>query len=169
MKITIDGQPYEVERGASDVTIGTEVFRVSVEESAGAHTVLVNDIAYRVELPAEQPENDIEATVLVDGHPHTVVLQGRMRAPRPEPKAAVAPAPARGPVPEGAIVAAMAGRIVSVHVEVGQRVTTGDLLVIVEAMKMENEMKATIDGTVTALEVAPGTRVNEGDVLVVVQ
>ncbi len=55
------------------------------------------------------------------------------------------------------------------RVEVGQRVTTGDLLVIVEAMKMENEMKATIDGTVTALEVAPGTRVNEGDVLVVVQ
>jgi len=52
---------------------------------------------------------------------------------------------------------------------VGQRVSRGDGLVILEAMKMENEFRATGDGTVKEIRVQPGQAVNPGDVLVVIE
>ena len=67
------------------------------------------------------------------------------------------------------IVAPMPGKIVRVLVEAGARVEAGDGLVIVEAMKMQNEMKSPMAGTVTALHAETGATVNAGDVLVVVE
>lgn len=170
MKITVDGQTYEVERHADDVTVAGETFRIRIESSGNTRTVLVNDFPYRVEIPDEPVENDVEAVIKVDGRDLTVKLEGALRSPRPAARsAAPAAAPKRADIPAGAVVAAMGGRIVSVHVEVGQQITAGTLLIIVEAMKMENEIKATKDGTVKALEVAAGARVNEGDVLIVIE
>jgi len=65
--------------------------------------------------------------------------------------------------------APMPGRVVLVEVTVGQAVRPGDGLVILEAMKMENEFKATVAGTVKDIRVESGQAVNPGDVLVVVE
>ena len=60
----------------------------------------------------------------------------------------------------------MPGTIVSVDVEVGQKVAKGDVLVVLEAMKMENEILAPSDGTVATVNVKKGDTVNSNDLLV---
>ena len=62
----------------------------------------------------------------------------------------------------------MPGNIVSVKVNVGDKVSSGDLVVVLEAMKMENEIFAGMDGTVTGISVAAGNTVNTGDVLITI-
>lgn len=96
-------------------------------------------------------------------------------APEPAPaaKPVSEPAPAAkstssAVVPEGAttIEAPMPGNIWKVEVEEGQEVKAGDILIILEAMKMENEILAPVDGVVASVHVAQGAAVNGGDVLV---
>ncbi len=67
------------------------------------------------------------------------------------------------------IVAPMPGKVVRVLVSVGDRVEAGAGIVVVEAMKMQNEMKSPKAGTVVALKVDVGATVNAGDVLAVVE
>lgn len=88
-------------------------------------------------------------------------------APAPAPKAAPAPAPApAAPAGAGAIVSPMPGTILKVNVAAGQAVKKGDVLLIIEAMKMENEIMALEDGTVKAVHVAAGQIVDTGAALV---
>ena len=80
----------------------------------------------------------------------------------------VAAKPAAKPAAAGSVTvnAPMPGNINAVRVTVGQTVKKGDDLVILEAMKMENEIKAPSDGTVASVNVTKGATVNTGDVLV---
>ncbi len=80
------------------------------------------------------------------------------------PKAAPSPAAAAG---EGAIIAPMPGTIIDVKVNQGDAVKLGDTLLILEAMKMQNEIKAPCDGIVTSIDVAKGTAVNAGMAMMV--
>ena len=94
-------------------------------------------------------------------------------APAAAPKAAPAPAPAAAPVQaaaagETSIDAPMPGKILEVKVSVGQAVKAGDTLVILEAMKMQNEIPATADGTVKAINCSAGQSVKVRDSLVVI-
>jgi biotin carboxyl carrier protein len=82
-------------------------------------------------------------------------------APAAVPKAA--PAAAAGAV---SVKAPMPGNILDVKVAAGASVKAGDVLVILEAMKMENEIVAPQDGTVASVNVHKGDTVNSGDVLV---
>lgn len=99
--------------------------------------------------------------VEVDGERHLItVLDAGEEAVREARRASGAdsgPAPLRAPMP---------GLVVRVEVEVGQEVSPGDGVLIVEAMKMENELRALTPGRVTAIHVAPGETV-EKDVLLV--
>ena len=79
------------------------------------------------------------------------------------PKAPAAPAGAAGAV---TVKAPMPGNILDVKVAAGASVKAGDVLVILEAMKMENEIVAPQDGTVASVNVNKGDTVNSGDVLV---
>lgn len=88
-------------------------------------------------------------------------------APAPVTAAPAAPAPA-APVTSGETVSApMPGSILAVNVQNGQNVKAGDILLILEAMKMENEIVAPRDGKIAQVAVSKGTSVNTGDVLVV--
>lgn len=66
----------------------------------------------------------------------------------------------------GVLKAPMPGLVVRVQVETGQRVTAGMPLIVLEAMKMENQLRAPADGTVTEIRVAPGAAVEKGHILI---
>ena len=73
-----------------------------------------------------------------------------------------------GAAGSGQVAVPMQGTIVKVLVEVGQEVTTGQAVVVLEAMKMENQINADKDGTIAEIKVAPGDTVGGGDVVVVI-
>ena len=88
-------------------------------------------------------------------------------APAP---AAAAAAPAAAPVPAGAgetVAAPMPGTVLAVKVQQGQSVKKGDLLIILEAMKMENEIAAPRDGVVSQVITSKGAAVDTGAPLIV--
>ena len=84
---------------------------------------------------------------------------------------AVAPAMAAAAPLAGSYImeAPMPGNVISVKVQSGTQVKTGDVMLILEAMKMENEIRAPKDGTVAQVLVAAGTTVNTGDALISLQ
>ena len=69
---------------------------------------------------------------------------------------------------EGAVVAPMTGKIVKVKVKKGDQVKMGQVLCVIEAMKMENEISAPRPGTIQEVNVADGTPVNDGETLFVI-
>lgn len=83
---------------------------------------------------------------------------------QPKPAAAAKAASAAG---GGTIVAPMPGTVLNVTVNTGDKVSRGQTLLVLEAMKMENEIMAPADGVVQSLNVTKGVSVNAGDVLVV--
>ena len=84
------------------------------------------------------------------------------------PKAPAKKAPAKAAGSEGSVKvnAPMPGKIVAVKVKAGDSVKKGDVVIVLEAMKMENEICAAQDGKIASVEVAVGDMVEGGDVLV---
>lgn len=81
---------------------------------------------------------------------------------------AAAPAPA-APTASGAnVVSPMPGTILAVNCSVGQNVKAGDTLIVLEAMKMENDIVAPCDGVVKQILVSKGSTVNTDDVLAII-
>lgn len=98
------------------------------------------------------------------------VAQPVAPAPAPAPVAAPAPVtPAPAPVSAGdgeVVVAPLQGKIFTINVGVGDQVKAGDTLVVIEAMKMENEIPAPHDGEIASILVGKGDNVAAGDPLV---
>ena len=120
-------------------------------------------------------EYEVEVEEIVDGKASTP------SGPRPGAKVGKPASPAPGPkgpkaekkevvVSEGSelVSAPMPGTILSVNVNEGDQVKAGDILLILEAMKMENEILAPKDGKISSIGVSQGTSVNTGDKLVVI-
>ncbi len=90
-------------------------------------------------------------------------------APAPAAAPAATPAPAAAPAAGGETVASpMPGTILSVNVTAGATVKKGDVLMILEAMKMENEIMCPVDGTIASVNVTKGSTVETGTVLCVI-
>lgn len=90
--------------------------------------------------------------------------------PAATPAAPSASKPAAAPAASGngtPIIAPMQGTILDVKVKVGDAVKAGQVVCILEAMKLENEIKSQTDGTVTEIKVSKGQQVNSKDVLVI--
>ena len=135
----VEAELVEIE--ASPVVIlriGTEVHRVVVQRRPGRGRYSLWIDGYRFEAEA---------------------LDERTR----EIRRITARAGPAGPAP---IIAPMPGLVVRVRVAVGDRVEAGQAVVVMEAMKMENELRATAAGVVRSVEVAPGTAVEKGALLV---
>ena len=106
--------------------------------------------------------------VTVNGTAYEIELEELTgAAPAAAPAAATAPAPAAAAAPAGGeqVTSPMPGTILSVNVSNGSAVKKGDVLMILEAMKMENEIMAPCDGTVTSVAAAKGAAVESGALL----
>ena len=134
-KISIDGTQYLVEM-----------------EEVGAPQATPTDAAPVAAAPAPTPA--------------PVAAPAPAPVPAPEPAPAAAPAPA-ATAPAGAHVqnAPMPGTIIDIHVNVGDAVTANQPVMVLEAMKMENEVVAERDGVIASIDVAKGAMVNPGDPL----
>ena len=132
--------------------IGAKDYTANVEEQAnGTLQVTVNGKAYEVELPEQSSSTQSKI----------------VRPSAAAPKASAAPAAAPKPAGKAATVQApLPGTITKVVAKAGTKVKKGDVLVIMEAMKMANDIVAEADGTVKAICVAEGQSVNQGDALV---
>lgn len=122
--------------------------------------------------------NDTTAKVTVNGTEYTVewekpveekpVVKVKPATVKPVAPAASAPtAPTAAPVSGNTIKTPLPGVIIDVKVNVGDSVTKGQTVVVLEAMKMENNINADRDGKVTAIQVAKGDTVADGAVLIV--
>ncbi len=97
--------------------------------------------------------------------PETVGASAQPKSTKPRRSASTA----GGSAGSGQVAVPMQGTIVKVLVEVGQEVTEGEAVVVLEAMKMENNINADKSGTVTELKVSPGDTVGAGDVVVIIE
>ena len=103
--------------------------------------------------------------VNVNGTDYEITLEALKEGEDFAPKAAPAAPKAAAPAGGTSVTAPMPGNITAVNVYNGQNVKKGDVLVILEAMKMENEIMAPRDGVVASVNVTKGATVNTGDVL----
>jgi biotin carboxyl carrier protein len=139
-------------------------YEVEIEEVEGnIAKVNVNGIPFEVEL--QQPINAAK---------HPTIVKPKVEAPKPVASAApvaAAPVAAQPAAPAGAgnpVKAPLPGTITTINVKVGDTVAVGDVVIVLEAMKMQNNIEAEYAGTVTSVVVTPGDSVMEGAVLLTI-
>ncbi len=138
-------------------------YEVEIEEVEGnIAKVNVNGIPFEVEL--QQPINAAK-------HPNIV----RPKVEAPKPVAAAQPAATAPQQPQAAaatvgnaVKAPLPGTINAINVKVGDQVAVGDVVIVLEAMKMQNNIESEYAGTVTSITVKPGETVMEGAVLMTI-
>ncbi|MFC1654432.1 biotin/lipoyl-containing protein [Myxococcota bacterium] len=123
---------------------------------------------YQVEIKSLTAEG---ALVEVDGREVQVDINLPQDAPRaPAPRKAAAPAKPAAPRPAPAssksLLSLMPGVVIKILVKEGQQVAAGDVLLVLEAMKMENEIRSDRSGTIGSIDVSAGQQVQTGDPLV---
>jgi len=146
------------------MNIGGKEYRAEVKELTSVRArVVVNSVEYDVNLVSiGRREIIIPDTAIRSAAP----------PPPPPPAHAVAPpsAPLHRPAPmvagQSSIVAPMPGAIFQMRVKEGDNVKAGQVLLVMEAMKMENPVTAPFNGTVSKIYVREGDNVGEGDLLV---
>ena len=113
--------------------------------------------------------NGVAYDVVVEELGANAYASAPVAAPAPAAAPAAAPAPAAkpaGPAGANAIKAPMPGNVIKVNVKAGDAVKKGDVLCVLEAMKMENDICAPADGTVASVDVAVGAAVTTDQALV---
>jgi len=135
------------------------------------YRIVVNGEVYEVEVEEVGVSSAPRATAPLVAS-EQVVAPPRVVAAPPVAPPVTKPAPQRSAAPvatgAGIVTSPMPGTILGVKVKVGDVVKYGQPVLILEAMKMENEIVATADGNVREVRVTKGAAVNSGDVLVVI-
>lgn len=145
--LTLDGTTYKILVDGNSFLVNGQPFVVGFEEDR----VLVDGAPFDVKLE--------EGRAVVGGIAYELSVEG-LEEEKAGPRAA-----ARAVVSEGAVTAIMPGKIIRVLATEGDQVAEGDVICILEAMKMENELKAPKAGTIQVLHVQPGQEVEMGAVL----
>jgi len=164
MKLTIAGQDFDVQPGGDTIAVDGASYTMRAVRRGNIITIYINEKPLAVQLPDNLPDEG-PVKLLVDAKEYEVEVTGRAMATKAKPKAAK-----KGPAgAKGAVAAQMTGRVIKVNVKPGDEVTEGRILLIIEAMKMENEIAAPLAGTVKDVVVAAGARVSEGDLLLQIE
>jgi biotin carboxyl carrier protein len=178
-EISINGKPRKVEltwRGKNSFTVKLNDKTLNIDLQAekldsNRFTLRIDGKAYGVKLL--KIDRDGPFHVKVDEATFKAEVKTPTRRPATAALKPTSPTPTRRTtapkqVVEGAITAPMMGTILSVTVEKGDQIEAGQVLCILEAMKMENEITAPRDGTVREVLVSEGSLVNEGETLLVI-
>jgi biotin carboxyl carrier protein len=147
--LTLGGRAYAVTVNGDSVLVDGRPFVVRVD----ADKVLVDNVPYQVQIEGDR--------AIVSGVAHSLKVEGLGDQNATRSKGNAAPVEAH----EGAVTAIMPGKIIRLFVKVGEQVSEGDVICILEAMKMENELRAPKTGRIEALYVEPGQDVEMGTVL----
>ena len=138
--------------------INGNIYKVGIGDiENGVAEVEVNGTPYKVELEQKAAPTIKVATPKPAAAPRTAT--GEKVIAKPAAKAAAGGSPVKAPLP---------GVVLDINVAVGQDVKASDTVVTLEAMKMENAIKAGVDGKVSAINVAKGDSVLEGAVLLTI-
>ncbi len=159
--VEVSGERHEVELEDGMATVANTATTAALLEVAGSpvHVITIGGKQYQAVVKREGPKGSY--VLWMDGWRFELdALDARARAIRDLSAAA---AGAKGPAP---VVAPMPGLIVRLHVEIGDEVEAGQPVVVMEAMKMENELRAQAAGKVRAIHAMPGKAVEKGTILV---
>jgi biotin carboxyl carrier protein len=166
LQATIAGQNYDVtieSRGEQTIaTVDGREYDLSVRESKSGDLLIFEGSAIHNCLVAEKSKGRqaFEVHVGPDSYEISIVDPKRLRSGQ------TASGQNHG---AARIIAPMPGKVVRLLVAEGTEIEAGAGVVVVEAMKMQNEMKAPKNGRVVSLNAAPGTTVNAGDVLAIIE
>lgn len=146
------------------VTMNGKKYEVEVERMSAFHMLTREEIASGVSTPV-QP--------VAAPAPKAAAPTPAAAAPAPAPKAAATPAPAAAtPTPAAkaapggtSVTSPMPGSVLGVKANVGDKVSAGQTMFVLEAMKMENEIVAPVDGTVASINVKMGDTVDTDQVM----
>ncbi len=164
-QLRVKGRPYAIGIESDRMTVeGFGVAYEVVKADGDQFTVAIDGILYEVQLRSGE---DGRQVAVVDGVEYPVEAVGLVRG-RAVAKKAARPAAAPGPA-EGALAAMMPSKVIAVHVQPGDTVSAGQVVLVLEAMKMESELKAPKDGTVRAVNCRRGDSVEPGVPLVVIE
>ncbi len=140
-----------------EIVVNGRTFAVEVQDiTASRAKVKVDGTSYEVDIPAS-------AGPAIPAAPAASIAPAATPAPTPAPSA---PSGGSG---DGNITAPMPGVVWEVPVKVGDSVEAGSTVIVIEAMKMENDVKTPISGTVKELPVGKGDEVAVGQTLVIVE
>ena len=159
---TVGEQSFVVDVSGTDgqyrITIGEETWEVDARLTAqGIYSLLVDGVSY----VADVVDRDGACVVDVGGELYEITIEEQTRHIIRTRGGAAGGSRSR------TLTAPLPGKISRVAVRPGDAVAAGDTLLVIEAMKMENEFKAGAAGTVAEVRVQPGQAVNAGDVLIV--
>ena len=165
--LLLDGRLYKIEVGTTGdlaVRIDGETYRATLLKEEGQLKVTVGDRDFLIRFDG--------VGVSVNGERHRVEVRNLRRGgaawANTIEKEGGEGKPTGSAGDENTISPPMPGRIVSIKVKEGEAITVGSPILVLEAMKMQNEIVSSVDGTVREIRVSEGDLVESGEVIVVI-
>lgn len=169
-KVTLDKKPFEVEvkmldeGGVLIVKVGDQSFTMKptlTDDGSWIVNDLTTDYTVKILKRAGKP-----ITLEINGEEHEIDWKRQRKVETVKKTAGAAQGGSRV---AGGVYPPMPGKITEVFVNVGDKVTSGDTICILEAMKMFNELKADSSGTVKEINIDVGTMVTTADLLILIE
>jgi biotin carboxyl carrier protein len=184
-QLEVIGKTFEIELKKDEskdftVSINGKDYNASLEGTSGSTMqIAVDGTLYFIELPNEPSQTKIDAVIndrnrIIESPDifgsKKITISKETKTPKPKESIIneVQPSVQKPSTAAEGILAPMPGKVVAVPKNVGETVSVGDVVVILEAMKMENEITSNKDGKIAEVRVKEGDNVDAHDVLVVV-
>ena len=186
-KLTVNSTTIDVEvdgptEGILTITIGDASFPVQVADGdsvSGKFAVFVADKKHIIHLTPTPESSNFTLKVGKESYSANLTAERRSQSVQPttipstpSTSAPTTPTPipaVREHVAPGSVTAPLPGRVLEVLVKEGTEIKMGDVLLVLEAMKMANEIRAPTDGTITKVHVEAGTAVEKGQPMITIQ